>query len=165
MSDTHQLPQTEPQEATTAICWPLWQLDAPILQGFGEHPDVYKRFGQLGHNGLDLGVVMQPVKAVSDGIVRWAGPGDGEPLMGSAAGNCILLVHPDGMQSGYAHLHSYFVKEGDEVKAGDVIAISGNTGATTGYHLHIEVLGYPLDLKNGFYGRIDPLPLLRGTHG
>lgn len=165
MSNTQQLPQTEPQGPTKPLVWPLWDLAAPILQGFGENPDFYKKFGQLGHNGFDLGVVMQPVKAVSDAIVRWAGPGDGEPLMGSAAGNCILLVHPDGMQSGYAHLHSVFVEEGTEVKAGDVIAISGNTGATTGYHLHVELLGYPLDIRNGYMGRIDPLPLLGGTRG
>lgn len=164
MSDSRQLHQDQPQEPTASLQWPLWDLSAPILQGFGENAKVYARFGQDGHNGLDLGVVMQPVKAVSDGVVRFAGNAAGEPLMGSAAGDCILLKHPDGLQSGYAHLHSVFVEEGTEVKAGDVIAISGGmgpgAGASTGYHLHIEILGFPLDLKNGFYGRIDPLPLL-----
>lgn len=160
MGAFEQLHQALLVRLSASLQWPLWDESAPILQGFGENKDVYRRFGQEGHNGLDLGVVMQPVKAVSDGVVRFAGNGAGEPLMGAAAGECILLKHPDGTQSGYAHLHSYFVEEGAEVKAGDAIAISGNTGATTGYHLHIEVLGYPLDVRNGYMGRVDPLPLL-----
>ncbi|WP_186760143.1 M23 family metallopeptidase [Arthrobacter alpinus] len=160
MVNSQQLPAQEPLEPTASLLWPLWDLSAPIVQGFGDNAEFYKRFGQNGHNGIDIAVAMQPVKAMSDGVIRFAGNGAEEPLMGNAAGECILLVHPDGLQSGYAHLHSIFVEAGNTVKAGDVIAISGNTGATTGYHLHAEVLGYPLDLKNGYFGRIDPLPLL-----
>lgn len=130
-----------------------------ILQGFGAHEEVYKRFGFQGHMGLDIGIAMQPVLAAHDGIVEFAGDGGEWPIMGAAAGTCILL-DGDTLRTGYAHLRHSYMGIGDEVKAGDVIAISGDTGATTGFHLHFEVLPKPTLHNNGYAGRVDPTPYL-----
>lgn len=161
MSIMQQLPQDEPQEPTMALCWPLHDVAAPIGQHFGDNKDVYRRFGQEGHNGIDILVHdFTPVKASGSGIVRWAGDGAGEPLLGNAAGIAILIRHEDGSQTGYAHLSTVYVTEGDSVNAGDVIALSGHSGATTGAHLHFEYLPPSMDVRNGYMGRVDPLPLL-----
>lgn len=133
-----------------------------VLQGFSDNAAVYGRFGFKGHMGLDIGIVMQPVLAAHDGIVEYAGDGGEWPIMGAAAGECILLKG-DGFRTGYAHLSRQYVGIGDVVKAGDVIGISGDTGATTGFHLHFELLLSPLDMLNGYAGRTDPTPYLAGA--
>lgn len=133
--------------------------DAPTLQEFGANSDVYARFGFAGHMGLDIGIVMQPVLAAHNGIVEFAGDGGEWPLMGAAAGTCILLKG-EGFRTGYAHLSRSYMNIGDEVKAGDVIGISGDSGATTGYHLHFELMPMPHDHSNGYAGRVDPAPYM-----
>lgn len=55
-----------------------------------------------------------------------------------AYGNLIRIKHPDGNETGYAHLDSMKVHVGMQVRKGDVIGISGNTGVGTGAHLHLE---------------------------
>ncbi|WP_218711545.1 M23 family metallopeptidase [Arthrobacter sp. BF1] len=166
MDNGEQPQQEQPQEATVALCWPLWDLAAPIGQHFGDNKDVYRRFGQEGHNGIDILVHdFTPVLASANGIVRYAGNGSGEPLMGNAAGECILIKHEDGSQTGYAHLSTVYVTEGYECKAGEVIGLSGHSGATTGSHLHWEYLPPSMDVRNGYMGRTNPLPLLGGAHG
>jgi len=143
------------------LLWPVYDHSAPIGQWFGDNATVYKRFGQEGHNGVDILVPdFTPVLAPCNGIVRYAGNGAGEPLLGNAAGIAILIRHESGMQVGLAHLSKVFVEEGYMCKAGEVIALSGHTGATTGAHLHIETLGTPLDVRNGYMGRVDPLPYM-----
>lgn len=156
--------KTKPVESLPALLLPFYG-DAQLLQEFGAHEEVYKRFGFSGHMGLDYGIVMQPVLAAHDGIVEFSGDGGEWPMMGAAAGTCILLKNEDlSLRTGYAHLLRVYVGIGDVVKAGDVIAVSGDTGATTGYHLHFEVLPMPTDHGNGYAGRVDPTPYLVGTH-
>lgn len=146
--------------------YPLY-LNAPVMQSFGQNPEFYKKFGQKGHNGIDLGAVAGvPVLAVADGVIRWAEDGGPEPLMGSAAGNCILIEHngyPEtagSFMSGYAHLSLIYVTRGEHVTKGSVIGLVGATGATTGPHLHIELMPAPLNIKNGYWGRVDPAPYI-----
>lgn len=137
--------------------------DALLLQSFGENSRMYAPYGLKGHNGLDYGLwTGTAVLAMASGVVRFAGDGVEEVLMGSAAGTCIMLQH-GGALTGYAHLSGVFVSAGDWVEAGDVIALSGATGAATGDHLHVELIPQPLALGNGFMGRTDPLPLMRGA--
>jgi murein DD-endopeptidase MepM/ murein hydrolase activator NlpD len=57
-----------------------------------------------------------------------------------AYGNLIVVDHGFGLQTKYGHLSKYQVKEGAKVQRGDVIGLVGNTGRTTGYHLHYEVV-------------------------
>ncbi|WP_405953247.1 M23 family metallopeptidase [Streptomyces prunicolor] len=113
-------------------------------------------FGQAGvnwmsvHTGIDFPVSYGTnVMAATDGVVstKW----------NSAYGNMLILTEKDGTQTWYCHLSSYRVASGTTVKAGDSIAYSGNSGNSTGPHLHFEV-------RPAGGAAIDPLPWLR-SHG
>jgi murein DD-endopeptidase MepM/ murein hydrolase activator NlpD len=86
------------------------------------------------HYGTDLELDMgDPVLAAFDGIVRISHYDPG------GYGNYVLLRHYNGFETLYGHLSKSDVEIGDLVKAGDVIALGGNTGKSTGPHLHFEV--------------------------
>ncbi|MEU4728119.1 M23 family metallopeptidase [Streptomyces sp. NPDC023588] len=112
-------------------------------------------FGQAGgmwmsvHTGIDFPVTYgTPVMAATDGTVR--------TQYNSAYGNMAIVTAPDGTETWYCHLSSTKIRSG-KVKAGDVIAYSGNSGNSTGPHLHFEV-------RPGGGSAIDPLSWLR-SHG
>lgn len=112
-------------------------------------------FGQAGgmwmsvHTGIDFPVSYgTPVMSATDGTVR--------TQWNSAYGNMAIVTSPDGTETWYCHLSSTKLRSG-KVKAGDVIAYSGNSGNSTGPHLHFEV-------RPGGGSAIDPLPWLR-SHG
>lgn len=103
------------------------------------------RWGVL-HAGVDWGVpIGTPVKASCTGTVIQAGWMNGY-------GNCITIAHDNGMTTRYGHLNEVKVKVGQKAKQGKVIAFSGNTGMSTGPHLHFEIR------KNDT--PTDPLPFL-----
>ncbi|NEA51270.1 M23 family metallopeptidase [Streptomyces sp. SID10815] len=113
-------------------------------------------FGQAGvnwmsvHTGIDFPVSYgTTVMAATDGTVR--------TQWNSAYGNMLILTAKDGTETWYCHLSSYRVPPGTAVKAGDPIAYSGNSGNSTGPHLHFEV-------RPAGGSPIDPLPWLR-SHG
>lgn len=94
------------------------------------------------HSGIDLAVPEgTQVAAAKTGTVSFAGWGNGY-------GYRVVVDHPDGTQTTYNHLSDIGVKVGDRVRAGNTIALSGNTGNSTGPHLHFEVK------KDGQY--VDP---------
>jgi murein DD-endopeptidase MepM/ murein hydrolase activator NlpD len=97
------------------------------------------------------------VRAVHGGTVVKAGSwGAGD---GPAYGNAIVIEHSNGTYSQYAHLSRVEVSVGDKVTTGDRIARSGNTGNTSGPHLHFEIRTTP------DYGTaIDPVQFLRAKH-
>ena len=85
-----------------------------------------------GHHGVDIGLKTgEPVHAAFSGTVRVAG------RMGGY-GNCIVLRHANGLETLYGHLSKINVKPLQEVTAGEVIGLGGNTGNSTGPHLHFE---------------------------
>ncbi|MFF3146445.1 peptidoglycan DD-metalloendopeptidase family protein [Streptomyces sp. NPDC057927] len=113
-------------------------------------------FGQAGinwmsvHTGIDFPVSYgTPVMAATDGTVR--------TQWNSAYGNMAIVTAMDGTETWYCHLSSYKVPSGTVVKAGEQIAFSGNSGNSTGPHLHFEV-------RPAGGSAIDPLPWLR-SHG
>jgi hypothetical protein len=113
-------------------------------------------FGQAGinwmsvHTGIDFPVSYgTTVMAATDGTVR--------TQWNSAYGNMAIVTAKDGTETWYCHLSSYKVASGTTVKAGDPIAFSGNSGNSTGPHLHFEV-------RPAGGSAIDPLPWLR-SHG
>jgi len=86
-----------------------------------------------GHNGLDFGVVVgTPIKATMDGKVTSAGWNN------QGYGNLVIVENGD-YRTYYAHLSSIPVSVGDTVTAGTTIGLSGNTGNSTGPHLHYEI--------------------------
>ncbi|MGW9208686.1 peptidoglycan DD-metalloendopeptidase family protein [Embleya sp. NPDC055664] len=100
------------------------------------------------HTGIDFPVDLgTPVLAVMDGVVR--------TQVNTAYGNMVILTGKDGTETWYCHLTRAKIRSGP-VKAGDVIAYSGDTGNSTGPHLHFEV-------RPGGGAPINPLPWLRAN--
>ncbi|HIJ85367.1 MAG TPA: M23 family metallopeptidase, partial [Magnetococcales bacterium] len=75
-----------------------------------------------------------PTKATADGFVAFAGFENDHSY-----GNLVTIQHDYGFQTSYAHLYDVWVKSGDFVRKGDVIGRSGNSGLSSGPHLHYEV--------------------------
>ena len=85
------------------------------------------------HKGLDIAVAYgSPVKCAASGKVIFAGVKGGY-------GNCVIVEHGNGLATLYGHLSEILVETNDRVKVGQIIAKSGNTGRSTGPHLHYEV--------------------------
>lgn len=121
-------------------------VQGPISAGFNGYP---------GHGGIDFAVPEgTPVHAARDGVVKIAGAN--HPWMGWQGGNAVLIQHPDGVHTGYAHLSRIIVAVGQQVSQGQIIGYSGRTGLVTGPHLHFEMLPANPNFSNGYSGRIDP---------
>jgi murein DD-endopeptidase MepM/ murein hydrolase activator NlpD len=104
-----------------------WPLRGRVLAAFGVS------VGGVPNNGIDVAApVGTDIRAAEGGFVAYAGALDG-------FGNMILLRHPDGYLTVYAHAQSMTVKPGDTVRRGQVIAKSGQTGAATAPQLHFEI--------------------------
>jgi murein DD-endopeptidase MepM/ murein hydrolase activator NlpD len=102
----------------------------PISGKFGEVSSSWPR----GHAGLDFnGETGDPVYAATDGRVQYAEFNYG------GYGNLVMIMRADGTQTRYAHLDKIKVDKGDRVRAGDLIGTIGNTGNSSGSHLHFEV--------------------------
>jgi murein DD-endopeptidase MepM/ murein hydrolase activator NlpD len=110
----------------------------------------YGRRGQHGHHaGIDIdGDRGDAILAAGPGVVVSAGA-DGE------YGRCVEIDHGDGLVTLYAHADKLLVHEGEEVEAGQQIAVVGRSGNARGTHLHFEVR------RDGH--TIDPMPLLAGN--
>ncbi len=116
-----------------------------------------------GHNGYDYDLVYQPVYAAAAGRVIFEGWNyPGEPVSGY--GQMIMIDHGHGYVTLYGHLSRIQVRSGERVKAGQQIAISGNTGHSSGPHLHFTVFHdcKPTD-PYGWTGQgVDPLSSYQG---
>lgn len=119
------------------LAWPTW---AEITDDFGNR--IHPVFGTPHfHDGIDIGVGSgTPVAAAAGGeviMVSWYG----------GYGKSIRIDHGNGIVTMYSHLSSYEVSVGDYVSPGDLIGYSGNTGNSTGAHLHFTVIvdGTPVD--------------------
>jgi murein DD-endopeptidase MepM/ murein hydrolase activator NlpD len=160
-------------------------VDAEISQRFGDNPTaairpgspdywIIQQFGNYqpdGHTGEDYACpIGTPVQAVADGTVLhvgwmagtyadnpwWVAPG--------FAGYCAVIDHGSFIGI-YGHCSdgSAKVSKGQRVAEGQVFILSGNTGGSTGPHLHFEILPDGYVLNSRFYGRIDPEPLFTGS--
>jgi murein DD-endopeptidase MepM/ murein hydrolase activator NlpD len=133
---------------------------APLTQGFGPtdfslEPALRYRgaFYPHFHTGIDLAAPLDtPVHATADGVVLVATASvDGRGRY-VGYGNYVLLGHPDGFASLYGHLDSVLVHPGATVHQGQVIALEGSTGWSTGPHVHFEIR-HDQEI-------VDPLPLV-----
>ena len=139
-SDETPAPTPIKSDASPTFRWPV---KGRVIAGFGPKPN-----GQQ-NDGINLAVPEgTPVKAAEDGVVAYAG----NELKGY--GNLVLVRHPNGYVTAYAHAKELLVKRGDQVKRGQVIAKSGQTGNVDAPQLHFEVRKGPAPL--------DPMPLLSG---
>lgn len=122
-----------------------------VASGYGWRVDpVYhtRRF----HEGMDFTAPTgTDVYATGNGKVVFNGWRQG-------FGNCVIVDHGFNYESLYAHLYKSLVREGQQVKRGDIIALVGSTGKSTGPHLHYEVhfKGLPVDPRNFYFMDLSP---------
>ena len=156
-----------------------------ISQGFGQNlSDLYKKLGMLGHNGLDCvrghlngkyyEIDGAYVRASHEGVVTYTGIDSCEGL-----GVVVRTNEPfeyKGEETYFKTIYWHLktgtikVKTGDSVKIGDILAEAGNTGCSSGSHLHFGLKPIAkgendwtwmnIEQNNGYFGAIDPLPYL-----
>ena len=124
--------EAQRQSSTPAIVSPSgsgalgWPVSGPVTSGYGV------RWGRM-HEGIDIAVGEgTPVRAAAAGTVIYAG-------WMSGYGNLVVVDHGNGLSTAYAHNSSLAVAVGQPVAAGEVVSYSGNTGNSTGPHVHFEV--------------------------
>lgn len=118
----------------------LWPARGPITSDFGPRPSPFGRGGDF-HNGVDIRMPLgTPVYAPGAGRVMEADSMHGYGLR-------VVIAHDFGLETIFAHLKKVEVNPGQPVKRGQRIGLSGNSGRTTGSHLHYEVHvnGTPVD--------------------
>lgn len=137
------LPTEELKRALgTFIQWPV---RGELSSYFGYRPNPFTGITQF-HNGIDIRAnIGTSVKASIDGTVAETG-------YSTVYGNFIILKHSNGYQTLYGHLHKIYVSAGQKVTQSTIIGLTGNTGMTTGPHLHFSIF------KNG--KAINPLSVL-----
>ncbi len=122
-------PELETTIASRGFALPAAPYVFRLASGFGPRK-APKPGASTMHNGSDMGMPIDtPLFSVKDGIVK-------KVYEDGKGGKQIVIFHPDGTRSGYAHLNAFNVKEGDQVRMGQQIGLSGNTGISTGPHLH-----------------------------
>lgn len=127
--------------------WPVKGNLGHITMYFGQNENPFATGQWYLHTGIDISTnrVGDPILATADGKVI-------DVHYDASLGNSVTIQHSHGFTTRYGHLRSFAVKKGQRVSQGDVIGYLGNTGQTTGPHLHYEVyLGTSL---------IDPLRFL-----
>jgi murein DD-endopeptidase MepM/ murein hydrolase activator NlpD len=123
-------------------------IDGPITSEFGMRVHPIRRT-TLFHAGVDISASPgTKVLATGDGIVSFAGWDGGY-------GQKVSILHGYGFKTTYAHLSKALVREGQRIKRGDIIALTGNSGLSTGPHLHYEVQ------KNGV--SVNPMAYFDGS--
>lgn len=129
-------------KGSSKISPPLNAIRITSRYGLRKHPVMGDK---RNHNGVDLRAHYTAVFSIADGVVIQSANGELE-------GNYLVIAH-GALHSVYCHLQTLFVKTGQAIRAGEIIGISGNTGVTSGPHLH-----FGLKHKNRF---IDPEPFLK----
>ncbi len=103
-----------------------------ISSGFGKRVDPINH-KRAFHSGIDFrGEKGDRIYATADGVVTKA-------FRNGGFGNYVQIDHKNGYASSYAHMQKYLVHKGDKVKRGQLIGLIGNTGRSTGAHLHYEI--------------------------
>jgi murein DD-endopeptidase MepM/ murein hydrolase activator NlpD len=115
----------EPSAAASGFRWPV---RGRVISGFGKKPDGER------NDGINLAVPEgTAVKAAEDGTVIYAG----NEL--KSYGNLVLIRHSNGWVSAYAHNSELQVKRGQEIRRGEIVALSGMSGGVTTPQVHFEL--------------------------
>lgn len=110
----------------------LWPVEGQVTGSFGERIDPFNGEGAF-HSGIDIGAVYgQPVIAPADGVIEFA------DFMGGY-GRAIIVDHGHGISTRFGHLKAFAVFPGQHIHRGDTIGFVGDSGRSTGPHLHYEV--------------------------
>lgn len=145
------------QPRVPLLHFPLGSADYAVSQPFGANPQNYAKFGMVGHNGIDFAVPEgTSVYAVESGTVAEVRD---DP---DGYGKYVKIRHAWG-ESLYAHLRGQGVNEGNPIGKGDFVGVSGNTGNSTGPHLHFGLRVNPYTRGYPYDGYVDPAPFLMAT--
>lgn len=130
-------PSSIPKSGSTVLSWPVEKVR--ITQRFGKSVSAKRLYVSGSHNGMDFGVpIGTKIMAAAGGTVLGVGDTD-TACKGVSFGRWVFIRHDNGLSSIYAHLSVISATEGQRVETGDVIGYSGNTGYSTGPHLHLGV--------------------------
>ena len=126
----------------------------PVTQYFGEHPEWYQKFGIRAHNGWDIGCPTGTtlVSPITGTVTEIAEDPTGYGL--------YVKIESDSEGTLLAHNQQILVQLGQHIDEGQSVALSNNTGNSTGPHSHWGYFRTPRDRTNGYNGYIDPLPYL-----
>ena len=115
------------------VCPTIWPVSGRVTSGFGVRSNPFGGSALEGHTGLDIKCSTgTKVAATGSGVVTFSGWKGGY-------GNIVIVNHGYGIETYYAHNSELLTEVGDKVVRGDIIALSGNTGRSTGPHCHYEV--------------------------
>lgn len=132
-------PKSIPTAGAGILKWPLDKI--LVTQYFGKTDFAMKTnaYNGKGHNGVDFQAAPGTrVKASLDGVVMGTGDTD-KVCKGASFGKWVLIRHSNGLSTLYAHLSLIKAAEGQTIRTGEVVGYSGNTGYSTGPHLHFTV--------------------------
>ncbi len=140
--------QASPENALFQFVWPVPDSHR-VTSPFGPRPNLPVAGANPFHNAIDIGAPEgSDIVAVADGVVIYVG--DGKAVASDSGGLQVWISHDNGRYiTTYMHASKLIAKQGQTVKAGDVIAEVGSTGASTGNHLDFRIM------YNGGY--VDPL--------
>ncbi len=128
-------PSTLPEGVV--FSWPVDNVF--VTQRFGITSASKRLYASGSHSGVDFRAsVGTPVRAMADGVVEGIGDTD-LSCRGASFGKWVFIRYDNGLASTYGHLSLATAKEDQKVRRGDVVAYSGNTGYSTGPHLHVSV--------------------------
>lgn len=126
-----------PASGSSVLSWPLENIT--ITQLFGKTSSSARLYTSGSHSGVDFRApIGTPVFSMGTGVVKGVGDTD-KYCKGASFGKWVFIEYNNGLSSTYGHLSSIDTVAGTVVKAGDVIGLSGNTGHSTGPHLHVTV--------------------------
>ena len=104
----------------------------PITSKYGKRKDPLNKKSAF-HSGIDFrGKKGEPIHATADGVVKKA-------FRNGGYGNYVLIDHGNGYTTSFSHMQKYLVNKGDRVERGQLIGLVGNSGRSTGSHLHYEI--------------------------
>ena len=126
-----------PTSGSKILSWPI--TNPRVTQHFGITKDSVRLYASGTHNGVDLGVNSgTPITAAASGVIQ--GTGDTDVACPKASyGKWVLVKHDNGLTTLMAHFSLIKVSQGQRVVSGELLGYSGNTGYSTGPHLHISL--------------------------
>ncbi len=143
--NTEEFIETDWNNLGSGFWWPINDITQKVISSpFGYRGNIGVEGASKFHKGMDIAVpIGTEIIAVADGVVEVAGAS-------LTAGNWIRINHGNGIKTVYMHNSELLVTVGQQVKQGDIIALSGNTGISGGPHLHfgVEVNGEYTDPAN-----------------
>jgi murein DD-endopeptidase MepM/ murein hydrolase activator NlpD len=125
----------------------MWPIEGPVTSSFGEREDPFNGEGAF-HSGIDISAPFgTPVRATADGEVS-------DAAMGAGYGREVVLNHGHDVMTVYGHLSAIAVLPGQHVARGEVVGYVGQTGRSTGPHLHYEVRVHNVPVNPHKYLRV-----------